>query len=120
MFALWIMLCECDCCGRSLVDVVQMHIAHMGCPGARPHLKGEKTDVRKKIVGEILSRVVAGKGLNTRGHYLLLWVRVVCIIWDHFDDGAPCRVTSVQTIVHGSPRPLCHGRVGGQHGPSIH
>lgn len=88
MFALWVMLCAFDCCGRCLVDVVQVHIAHMWCPGTRPHL--------------------------------LLWVRVICIVWDHFDNGAPCGVTSVQTIVHRSPRPLCHGRMRGQHGSTIH
>lgn len=55
-----------------------------------------------------------------RGHYLLLWVWVICIVWDHFDNGAPCGVTSVQTIVHRPPWPLCHRRMRGQHGPSIH
>lgn len=40
-FALWVMRCAFDCCGRRLVDVVQVHTAHMRCPGTRPHLKGE-------------------------------------------------------------------------------
>lgn len=35
-----------DCCGRRLVDMVQVHIAHMRCPGTRPHLKGQRTNRR--------------------------------------------------------------------------
>lgn len=54
------------------------------------------------------------------GTHLLLWVRVIRIVWDHFYDGAPCWVTGMQTIVHRPPWPLCHGRVSGHHGSSIH
>ncbi len=50
MFALWVMLCAFDCCGRGLVDVVQVHIAHMRCPGTRPHLKGERTNKGNRLV----------------------------------------------------------------------
>lgn len=49
-----------------------------------------------------------------------MWVRVIRIVWDHFYDGAPCWVTGMQTIVHRPPGPLCHGRVSGHHGSSIH
>lgn len=52
MFALWVMLCAFDCCGRCLVDVVQVHIAHMRCPGTRPHLRGERTD-KGQMLGQM-------------------------------------------------------------------
>lgn len=48
-FALWVMLCAFDCCGRRLVDVVQVHIAHMRCPGTRPHLQGERTNMLDRM-----------------------------------------------------------------------
>lgn len=31
-----------DCSGRRLVDVVQVQVAHVRCPGSRPHLKGQR------------------------------------------------------------------------------
>lgn len=50
MFALWVMLCAFDCCGRRLVDVVQVHIAHVRCPGTRPHLR-ERDDNECSMLG---------------------------------------------------------------------
>lgn len=44
------MLCAFSCCGCHLVDMVQVHIAHMGCPGTRPHLKDRGTIIKERFL----------------------------------------------------------------------
>lgn len=116
-FAVWVMLCGFNWSGCHLVDMVQVHIAHMRCPSTRPHLKDERTNVKNKCCH---INHFKHTWLDSINQDLLLWVSVISTVWDHFDNGAPCRVTSVQTIVHWPARPLCHGRMRGQHGSSIH
>lgn len=125
MFVLWVMLCAANVWTRS-----SWHGSGARCPHEVPRYQARPTEDKTRHEMKNKTATLIRSHYSNWAHklvkfdrrwaHLLLWVRIVCTARYNFDDGAPCRVTCMQTIVHWTPRPLCHGRMGSQHSSSIH